>query len=90
MPWLTSEIADVVVQGLRRRAEEDDVEQAVYGLDAEDELGLHPLIQVALRTCGWGVWPEQRYPSDWAKPKHSEGQRCDVVLTRDDLPYAIR
>ena len=86
MPWLTSEIADVVVQGLRRRAKEDDVEQAVYGLDAEDELGLHPLIQAALRTCGWGVWPEQRYPSDWAKPKHSEGQRCDVVLTHDNLP----
>ena len=75
-----------MAEGLWARAEADSLEQAVYGLDANDELGLHPLVHEALRACGWGVWPEQRYPSDWHKTRQSEGKRCDVVLTRDGIP----
>lgn len=81
MRWSTADIADVVAQGLEHRARLDDLEQAVYGFDHLDELGLHPLIHAALRTGGYGVWPEQRYPGDREKKKRSEGQRCDVVLT---------
>jgi len=86
MRWSISEIADSVEAGLRGQARADDLEQAAYGFDARDELGLHPLIQGALRESGYGVWPEQRYPGHWHKTKRSEGLRCDVVLTRDGLP----
>ncbi len=81
MRWSAADIADAVADGLAERAREDDLEQAVYGFDALDELGLHPLVHEALRGRGWGVWPEQRYPDDQARPRRSEGKRCDVVLT---------
>ena len=81
MRWSAADIADAVAEGLQQRARDDDLEQAVYGFDALDELGLHPLIQQALRGRGWGIWPEQRYPDDEARPRRSEGKRCDVVLT---------
>lgn len=72
--------------GLSRRAHDDDAEHAVYGFDALDELGLHPIIQDALRHEGYGVWPEQRYPGHWHKTKRSHGLRCDLVLTPDNMP----
>ncbi len=84
--WSTADLADAVADGLRAKARSDDAEQAVYGFDALDELGLHPLIHAALRSAGYGVWPEQRYPSDWKHAKRSEGRRCDAVLTPDDKP----
>jgi hypothetical protein len=86
MPWNTSDIADAIETGLQRCSEEADLEQAVYGIDALDELGLHPLIERALRDNGFGVWREQRYPDDRHKTKRSEGQRCDIVLTPGNLP----
>ncbi len=86
MPWSTSDIADAIEAGLKCCAEEADLEQAVYGIDALDELGLHPLIERALVDSGFGVWREQRYPDDRHKTKRSEGQRCDIVLTPDGLP----
>jgi hypothetical protein len=86
MRWSTSDIADAVESGLKQRRQADDLEQAVYGFDALDELGLHPLIHAALRQAGYGVWPEQRYPGHWTKRKRSEGLRCDVVLTPHGLP----
>jgi hypothetical protein len=85
--WSTADIADAVEAGLRARAQTDDLEQAVYGFDALDELRLHPLIHAALRRTGCGVWPEQRYPNDRERSRKSEGRRCDVVLTPSpDLP----
>jgi len=86
MRWSISKIADLVADRLQARAQADDLEQAVYGFDTCDELELHPLIHEALRHANWGVWPEQRYPSDMIRPRRSEGQRCDVVLTRNELP----
>ena len=84
--WSTADLAEAVEAGLRSRAEADDAEHAVYGFDALDELGLHPLIHDSCRAEGWGVWPEQRYPGHWHKRKKSEGLRCDLVLTPDGLP----
>lgn len=87
MPWSPADIADAVYQGLAQRAAEDDLEQAVYGFDALDELGMHPIIQKSLADAGYGVWPEQRYPGDREKlRKKSHGKRCDIVLTHDGLP----
>ena len=65
MLWSPASIADAVHKGMRHRAAQDDAEQAVYGFDALDELGLHPLVHQALRDAGYGVFPEQRYPSAW-------------------------
>lgn len=86
MIWSPADLADAVAAGLEARARADDLEQAVYGFDALPELGLHPLIHQSFREAGYGVWPEQRYPGDWHRTRRSEGQRCDVVLTRDNLP----
>jgi len=86
MRWSTPDIADAVAAGLARRGAEDDAEHAVYGFDALDELGLHPIIQQSLQDAGWGVWPEVRYPGHWHKTKRSEGLRCDVVITPDGKP----
>jgi len=86
MAWSTATIADAVADGLQQRAADDDLEQAVYGFDYLDELGHHPIIHQSLRDAGFGVLPEQRYPDDWSRRKRSEGKRCDVVLTFDDLP----
>lgn len=86
MRWQPPDIADAVAAGLMRQAQQDDAEHAVYGFDVLDELGLHPIIHNALRHEGYGVWPEQRYPGHWHKTKRSEGLRCDLVLTPDNLP----
>lgn len=85
MPWSIADIADAIHAGLKARAAQDDLEQSVYGFDALDELGLHPLIHAALRAEGYGVWPEQRYPSDRTSKKKTTGKRCDVVLTPEGL-----
>jgi hypothetical protein len=86
MPWSTADLIDAIAQGLRDAARDRDLEQAVYGIDSLDELSLHPLIHHALTRAGYGAWREQRYPGDWALPKRSQGQRCDLVLTPDGLP----
>jgi len=84
--WSSADLADAVRDGLHARAQQDDEAQVVYGIDALDELGLHPLIHESFNAAGWGVWPEQRYPSDWGFTKRSEGKRCDVVLTPEKMP----
>ncbi|QDU70924.1 hypothetical protein [Mucisphaera calidilacus] len=84
--WSTAELADVLFEGLKRQAAADDLEQAVYGFDAKDELGLHPILATILEHAGFGVHREQRYPGRWDERKRSRGERCDLVLTRDGLP----
>jgi hypothetical protein len=86
MAWDVVAIVEAVAAGLRQRAAADDLEQAVYSIDALDELGLHPLIQQALANAGYGVWPEQRYPADRTTRRQSVGKRCDIVLTPDGRP----
>ena len=79
--WSVADIADAVEAGLVDEAERLDAEHAVYGLDAKDEVQLHPLLAAALQRAGYGVHCEQRYPADRTKSKRSEGERCDLVLT---------
>jgi hypothetical protein len=74
-------IADAVVHGLRARAEMLDAEQSVRGLDALEELGLHPIVAEALSEAGFGVFPEERYPHVRHVPAGNLGERCDLVLT---------
>lgn len=86
MNWSIPDLADMVAAGLQRRAKEDDAAQEVYGFDAFDELGLHPIVRGAYLDAGYGVWPEQRYPGEWHKKSKAEGRRCDLVLTLDKQP----
>jgi len=88
--WSTADLADAIAAGLTQRAARDDREQVVYGFDHLDELGLHPLIQQALRDAGYGVWPEQQYPSDWSRSKRSEGKRCDIAISPDPEAAGLR
>ena len=89
MLWDVVDIVESVIGGLQRRAEADDLEQAVRSIDALDELALHPLIHQALRQAGYGVWCEEHYPSDRTpRRSKSEGKRCDLVLTPDERPLA--
>jgi len=87
MRWDAVDILEAVSGALSRQAQQRDDEQAVYGIDALDELGLHPLIQTGLRDAGYGVWPEQTFASDrTGRRKKSQGKRCDIVLTPDARP----
>lgn len=84
MIWNVTEMVEAVAAALREAARLRDLEQAVYGIDDLSELQLHPLIHQALRSAGYGVWPEQAYPSARTHRKRkSEGKRCDVVLTHE-------
>lgn len=79
--WDLESIADLIAEGLRAEAARLDREQAVLGVDALDELGLHPVLRRALAPGDYGVWAEQRYPGDSRRSRRSEGERCDIVLT---------
>ncbi len=76
-----ADIADALQAGLLAQAQAEDLEQAVYGFDARAELALHPLVQQSLAAAGFGIFPEQRFPSDREHARKSKGQRCDLVLT---------
>jgi hypothetical protein len=84
--WSIADIADVLETGLRERNAQLDAEHAVYGLDALEEVALHPVLAEALALGGFGVHREQRYPADRIRHRESEGRRCDFVLTPDRLP----
>ncbi|MFQ5720614.1 MAG: hypothetical protein ACE5IK_13830 [Acidobacteriota bacterium] len=88
MHWIPDELVSAVVGGLEAAAREADREAAVSGLDARNEIGLHPLIHAALRDAGHGVWPEVRYPADRREHRRNRGRRCDIVLTPDARPLA--
>ena len=79
--WSYADIADDLAGGLERVLRELDAEHAVYGLDAREEVELHPVLADLLRRAGYGVHREQRYPADRKKRRNSEGERCDLVLT---------
>ena len=86
--WSIADIADALAEGLAAHFARLDEEHAVYGLDALPELAVHPVIAAAFAQAGFGVHQEQRYPSDRTKKRGSEGDRCDLVLTKDALPLA--
>lgn len=88
MLWQISNIADAVQIGLAAQVANDDIEQSVRGIDTLDEVSLHPILHSALRTAGFGVFPEERFPSDRLKKSRSEGKRCDIVLTPSGRPLA--
>ena len=83
------ELANSLEACLASEADRLDLEQSVRGLDALDELGLHPLLQAGLLEAGYGVYAEQRYPAATPRRRESEGERCDLVLTPGALELAV-
>ncbi|MCL4219779.1 MAG: hypothetical protein KJZ65_00275 [Phycisphaerales bacterium] len=79
--WHPAELTDAAA---RRIAEADQTlrrEQAVQGLDALDEVALHPLLAEAFKQAGLGVREEQPYPGTYARrPLPRDRERCDLVL----------
>ena len=80
--WSATELARIAADAIARRVEELRVEQAVRGVDALAELGLHPILRTGFEEAGFGVHAEQPYPGEpEARPRHAERERCDLVLT---------
>ena len=73
----------MAARGLGDRSRTLDLEQAVHGVDSLDELALHALLREAWSGAGLGALAEQRYPAVSSRPRRSEGERCDVVLTHE-------
>ncbi len=85
--WDYFTLADHLADVLRRAEDELRLEQAVYGLDARDELGVQTLLADGLRAH-YEVAREVHYPST-AGRKLSHRQRCDLVLTPKGRPLRL-
>jgi hypothetical protein len=86
LPFYEADIADACALGLTDHAMTLELERAVRGMDALDEVQLHPILAEALSCAGYGVHREIRYPADRHRRRNSEGERCDLVLTPDGRP----
>lgn len=84
MNWDFSTVADHFGQVLQHAEDALRLEQAVYGLDAKDELQLHTLLAEGLGVH-YDVAREVHYPSS-AGRKRTHRQRCDLVLTPKGRP----
>ncbi len=83
--WRTDDLAQIAADALRERAEELRLEQAVRGLDALPEVGLHPILAGGFGRAGLGVFAEWPYPGEpERRARHSDRERCDLVLTTGD------
>jgi len=82
--WNLDDIVSAAARALRDAERGLADEHAVYGLDALDEVGLHPILERGIRASGLGVWREHPYPGDIsARHTLNARERCDLVLTRD-------
>jgi hypothetical protein len=77
--WDFFTLANHLESVLRRAEDELRLEQAVYGLDARDELQIQTLLGDGLGAY-YAVAREVHYPSS-VRNKLTHRQRCDVVLT---------
>ncbi len=87
--WDLGLILSACAEALRDAARRLDEEQAALGIDALDELEIHPILRRGLVAAGFGVIAEQRYPQAGARPRRSEGDRCDIVLTEHQGEHLI-
>lgn len=78
--WSHRAICEACADALRAEECRRCAEQSPYGVDALDELELHAVVRAGLRTSGFTVLAEQRYPDHRARRRRSEGDRCDIVL----------
>src|ERR1043165_7802091 len=87
MLWDFSTIADHLARVVHDAEAAIRLEQAVYGLDARDELALQTLLADGLRKF-YDVAREVHYPSSVGK-KLTHRQRCDLVLSPKGSPLKL-
>jgi hypothetical protein len=85
--WDYSTVADHLGRTFDRAEAELRLEQAVYGLDAKDELQIHQLLASGMKA-DYEVAREVHYPSS-AGNKLTHRQRCDLVLTPRGKPLKL-
>lgn len=85
--WDLSVVADRLGESIQQAESELRLEQAVYGLDARDEVQLQRLLAERL-VAHYDVAREVHYPSSAGK-KLSHRQRCDLVLTPKGHPLKL-
>src|SRR5438477_3759571 len=78
--WTADEVCAAAATGVASAEAALREEQAVRGIDSLDERAIQGLLADGLRTTGFGVFREERYPSDSARRRRSEGRRCHPVL----------
>ena len=82
MLWDEQHLLGAVCEHLKRLEAALNDEDAVKGIDALDELAMHPHIAAALTAAGICVHREFAYPGIPGKRKKKpERERCDFVLT---------
>ena len=82
-----STVADHLGEALKLAERELVLEQAVYGLDAREEIALQELLAAHLRKH-YDVAREVHYPSS-AGAKRTHRMRCDIVLTPKNCPLKL-
>lgn len=87
MRWSFFDVADHLGAALAAAEAELRLEQAVYGLDARDELAIQNTLADGL-AAHYQVAREVHYPST-AGRKLSHRQRCDLVLTPRGRPLML-
>lgn len=80
MVWDHAHIVELAAAGLEAEAQRLAAEQAVRGIDALNEVLLHPLLRAGIATGPYRVLAEERYPPSRARKRRSEGERCDIVI----------
>jgi hypothetical protein len=85
--WDLSTIADRIGEVIGEAEAALRLEQAVYGLDARDELAIHAMLAEGLQKY-FEVAREVHYPSSVGK-KLTHRQRCDLVLTQKGRPLRL-
>ncbi|MCC6422720.1 MAG: hypothetical protein IT447_04525 [Phycisphaerales bacterium] len=87
MEWDYSRLADRIGEVLRGAEERLRLEQAVYGLDAMEEIQWHPMLAEGLRG-DYEVAREVHYPSSVGN-KLTHRKRCDLVLSALGHPLKL-
>lgn len=81
MTWSVHDLAEALIACLAQHEAALRAEQAVHGLDALDEVDLHPVLAEGLTRAGHAVFRELPYPGQPdLLPPESERERCDLVI----------
>jgi hypothetical protein len=79
--WRDDELLELAARALGEHAASLDAEQSVRGIDALDEVDLHPILARGFSGAGLGVLREVPYSGPrGARPRTAERERCDLVL----------
>jgi hypothetical protein len=85
--WDFSTLADQLGAIIQHAENDLRLEQAVYGLDARDEMQIQELLAEGLKAH-YEVAREVHYPSS-AGNKLTHRQRCDIVLSKQGRPLRL-